>query len=254
MINNPVFGNELRKSLFRRKPVQCWAVWAGGFGALVWIASSLPTTNSDIFIWFPQIMLPIIAPAFAAGAFAKEREQRTWQDLCLTRLTTREILFGKFWAAYLPVVIVLCTLLPPVILGLFWAKSTEIARDNGGIYYRGMSAVEAMSFFDPWRVAVPMLFNCILQATFYVSFAMVCSHYCRKARVALGVSYVALAVYAIFGYIVVSAIDNPIGAMYLRRSTMAVDAGARMHLLTCGVLTIGAWVLLSVGLRFDPEK
>src|ERR1043165_7309921 len=118
MIANPVFGNELRKSLVRRKPLHCLAIWAGVMAALTYIAVSLPNVNAGIYVQFPQIMLPIIAPSFAAGAFAKEHEQRTWQDLMLTNLTTRELLMGKFFAAYLPIVALLLSLAVPVLIGL----------------------------------------------------------------------------------------------------------------------------------------
>src|SRR5258708_176950 len=107
MIFNPFFLNELRERFVWAKPPPCFAIWAGGMAVLTYIAVSLPGVNAGIYLQFPQIMLPIIAPAFAAGAFAKEHEQRTWQDLMLTNLTTRELLFGKFFASYLPMLALL---------------------------------------------------------------------------------------------------------------------------------------------------
>lgn len=261
MIANPVFGNELRKSLVRRKPIHCFAVWAAGFAFLVWLSCTITAGNPDLFYWFPHILLPVVAPGFAAGAFAKEREQRTWQDLFLTRLTTREILFGKFWAAYLPVVVVLLTLIPPVMLGYYLSALT-----NSGYSYSPYSSVTVMGSSvrtmlaqgNPWPIALPMIWKCTLQAAFYVVIVMVCSHYCRKARVALAVSYVAMVIYAIFAYIMISSIDtlgNPSNVLLSRAaSPLAVDAGEKMHLLTCAISTAGAFLLLSVGLRFDPEK
>src|SRR5437868_6039841 len=124
MIANPVFGNELRKSLVRRKPLQCFAIWAAVMAALTYVAVSLPGVNAGIYVQFPQIMLPIIAPAFAAGAFAKEHEQRTWQDLMLTRLTAGEILSGKFLACFIPTIATIIVLMPPFALILIMSSIT----------------------------------------------------------------------------------------------------------------------------------
>lgn len=260
MLSNPVFGNEMRKSLFRRKPVLCWGMWGGGVAIVVWIVNVLPSVNPGLFERFPHIMLPLVAPAFAAGAFAREREQRTWQDLMLTPLTTRQLLFGKFFAAYLPVLAVLFTFLPAVILGYVNSISSESARvfapqttyytpysvwrqPSGGVNYAGLVGSMAL--------------RCILHAAFYVSVALVCSHYCGKVRVALAVCYVSLGIYAILLLLTFGSLEPSYGYTGLLgsvgRSDFVLNAIEQMHLWTCLVITIGSWVLLSVGLRVQAE-
>jgi ABC-type transport system involved in multi-copper enzyme maturation permease subunit len=249
MIANPVFGNELRKSLVRRKPLQCFAIWAGVMAALMYVAVSLPALNAGIFIQFPHIMLPIIAPAFAAGAFAKEHEQRTWQDLMLTRLTTRELLFGKFFACYLPILALLFTLAAPVLFGMMQTAGMSDPYAYGSYSYFQVTSEQVVPVFTS------LLLKCLLQGAFYVSMAMVCSHYCSKARQALAVSYVSLALYAVLAYYVVYSIDASVHGWFRVGSiaSYTLQAGEQMHLLTCGILTVGAWVLLSVGLKFNQE-
>ncbi len=63
MPGNPVFGNELRKTLIRRKSLLCFSIWAGGQVALFWILAELPDLNAQIFSQFPLILLPIYALA-----------------------------------------------------------------------------------------------------------------------------------------------------------------------------------------------
>jgi ABC-type transport system involved in multi-copper enzyme maturation permease subunit len=228
--------------------MQCFAIWASVMAALTYVAVSLPDLNAGIFVQFPQIMLPIIAPAFAAGAFAKEHEQRTWQDLMLTNLTTRELLFGKFFASYVPMMLLLISLAMPVLFGMLQTAAPTLVYRYTPDYF-GATSDQIFPVFSG------LMLKCFLQAAFYVSVAMVCSHYCSKARTALAVCYVSLALYAMFAYAVVTSIESPLHGFIGRRtpSYFTLNAGEQMHLLTCGILTVGAWVLLSVGLKFNQE-
>jgi hypothetical protein len=261
MLGNPVFGNELRKTLVRRKPLFCFSFWAGGQVALFWILAELPNLNAQIFSQFPHILLPIIAPAFAAGAFAKEREQRTWTDLVLTRLTTREILFGKFFACYLPVLAVLFTVMPSLVMGYYLNRISSSGRPDayttasGPIYYYPPGVIREDSP-DIGPEIANLAQKCILNTAFYVTLAMVCSHYCRKMRVALVVCYVSLAIYALAAILLIRSIDgDPSPRLFTLQNVSATahGAGELMHLATSIILTIGFWILLAVGLRFDPE-
>lgn len=192
-----------------------------------------------LFLWFPHIVLPVLTPPFAAGAFAKEKEQRTWQDLFLTTLTTQQILMGKFLAAYFPILVVLATLLTPVTIG--YMLNVEAV---------SLTKMPGMATPDFGAEAIVLGLKCVLQTVFYVLLAFVCSHYCKTARVALGTCYVSLAVYAILTYMLINSIDSSSAAAM---SDLKVGVGETMHLLTCGILAVGFWVLLSVGLRFRAE-
>lgn len=253
-LSNPVLGNELRKSLLRRKPVLCFGGWAAVMTALTLVAVNLPAINAGLYAQFPNIVLPLVAPAFAAGAFAKEHEQHTWQDLMLTRLTSRELLFGKFLASYLCVVVVLLSISAPVLYGMtanaisappytFITPYSSYTQYSTGIYH--YSDTQVIPAF------CSLALKCLLQAAFYVSVAMVCSHYCSRARQALVICYVSLGLYAMFSWFLISSL-LPVGMGFqiLNLSDLAISAGEQMHLLTCAILTIGSWVLLSVGLKF----
>jgi ABC-type transport system involved in multi-copper enzyme maturation permease subunit len=183
MAVNPVLINDLRKSLFRRKPVLAVAIMAIIILVLTLGLSGLMPSYMfrDIPLWrFPDLLLPVVVPAFAAGAFAKEYEQRTWQDVLLTRLYVSEILGGKFFAVLLPTVATIIVLFPPfalllIIQNLNWAM-------NPG----------------PWMLVV--LGKFLVSATFYIALVLVCSYYSSNARTALVVSYVSLCLYALLNY------------------------------------------------------
>ena len=183
---NPVLVNDLRKSLFRRKPVHAVALMAVAILVLVFGVSLLiPSTGSwglrEYPFWrFPDILLPLLAPAFAAGAFAKEHEQRTWQDVLLTRLTGSEILVGKFFASILPTLVAMTVLFPPlglllIIQGIDWAMEP-----------------------GPWMLLWG--FKTLVSASFYVTVALVVSYHSPNARVSLVVNYCTLAAFALFNY------------------------------------------------------
>jgi len=254
LLHNPVFGNELRKSLVRRKPILCFGVWAAGIALLILIASRLPQMNSELFVRFPYLLLPILAPAFAAGAFAKEKEQRTWEDLRLTSLTPGQLLVGKFLAAYLPVMLVLITLLPPVAIGFVLNRNAEVTLGNyAGIGY-GFQRVDT----DYMSPILMLVLKSALQAPFYVTVALVCSHYCSKSRVALTVCYISLAVYAFAAISMFGALDSGFASQgawgMIANRSWTLGFVETLHLLTCGIVTIGFWVLLSVGIRFEQER
>jgi len=52
--------------------------------------------------YWPAFLAPVIAPALTAGAIAGERERRSWDLLVLTRLTAREIVWGKLLSRLMP--------------------------------------------------------------------------------------------------------------------------------------------------------
>ena len=148
---------------------------AGGLPAFVgWSTNQYP-------LWrFPDLLLPVVAPAFAAGAFAKEYEQRTWQDLLLTRLNAREILSGKFFACFLPTIATIIVLFPPFALILI-IENMRWAQEPG-----------------PWMAVVGIKF--LLSATFYLAVALVCSYHNSNTRVSLVVGYIILALYGLANF------------------------------------------------------
>jgi len=187
-MTNPVLVNDLRKSWFRRRPVQTAALMAIIILVLtLFVGAGISsvfgfTSNTHPFWRFPDLLLPVVAPAFAAGAFAKEHEQRTWQDLLLTRLSAGEIVFGKFFACLFPTIAVVIVLMPPFAMILI-LSSVQWAQEPG-----------------LWMVAVALRF--LVLAVFYLSVGLVCSYHSTDARTSLVVGYVVLALYGIVSFFV----------------------------------------------------
>jgi len=242
MTVNPVFLNELRQSFIRRKPLHALIIWAAVTAGLVWSAQFLPSQ-------YPLSMLvlfavPLIVPAFAAGSFAKEYEQQTWQDLYLTRLTNLQVVLGKFGAALLLTMAAALSMAPAMVL----------------MYFNESSSID----ITPGWWIVALLFKLLLSASLYVMMAMTCSRYSPNRRTAMVWCYVALLVYATFGYLVwrtvgqeVDRNDQLLSRDYggeVRAHSLSMDNLAApgfmggLHLLFCGVVGCGTVVLLWVSL------
>ena len=187
-MNNPVLLNDLRKSWFRRRPVHAVALMAVAilvltFLVIVGMPALFGFSQSTPPLWrFPDALLPIIAPIFAAGAFAREHEQRTWQDLLLTPLSAGEIVTGKFFASFFPAVATIVVLMPPLAMVLI-LSSVQWAQEPG-----------------PWMAAFGLRF--LVSAVFYLAVGLVCSYHSTNARTSLVVGYVALALYGMASFFV----------------------------------------------------
>jgi ABC-type transport system involved in multi-copper enzyme maturation permease subunit len=57
-------------------------------------------------------LILFLLPSFASAAITKEREQQTWNALLLSRLTSWEIVLGKFVGALAPALFLLLLFLP----------------------------------------------------------------------------------------------------------------------------------------------
>jgi ABC-type transport system involved in multi-copper enzyme maturation permease subunit len=193
-MTNPVLLNDLRKSWFRRRPVHAVALMAIvililTFAVETGVYAQFGFSGSNYPLWrFPDLLLPVVAPAFAAGAFAKEHEQRTWQDILLTRLTAGQILTGKFFACFLPAMATVIVLLPPLAMILI-ISNVQWAMEPG-----------------PWLLA--FVFRFLVTAVFYLAVALVCSFHSTNARVSLVIGYVVLALYGTISFIVWRTLIN----------------------------------------------
>ena len=244
---NPVFINEMRQSFFRRKPLRAFFIWVALTASLIWLAQFIPAQYP--LSGLALFALPLIVPAFAAGSFAKEYEQQTWQDLYLTRLTNLQVVLGKFSAALLLSMAVMLSLVPAMVLMQLNEHSN-------------------MTFTPGWWM-VAMLFKLLLSAGLYVMLAMTCSRYSPNRRTAMVWCYVALALYAIVGFIIWREVGQEVdhNDAFLRSAynTNAYNDGAEapvqsmdemiapgfmggIHLLFCSVIGLGTMTLLWVSL------
>src|SRR5690242_12143133 len=107
---NPVFVNELRQSFVRRRGMHVVValILAAFFFTLFTQLEGLRNT----VVYAPLVLIPLIVPAIGSGAFAKEYEQQTWMDLYLTGLTNAQLVWGKFSAYLVQVVVALVACVP----------------------------------------------------------------------------------------------------------------------------------------------
>lgn len=244
MTSNPVLLNDLRRSIFRRKPVLAVAMAAAAILVLTVIAAAFSPPSASLsrqdqmITRFPDLLLPLVAPMFTAGAFAKEHELRTWQDLLITRLTNSQLLFGKLWAGFIPTCVALLVLAPPFALILV-AQGREWAMEPG-----------------LWMVALGAKF--LIVALFYASLGLVCSFHSPNARVALAVTYCALAGYGMLNYLAWTYMtpyyeDSSSNYQSYNVLEMSGRSGDRMEPFTLGALDLvvmfqsmflGFWLLV----------
>ena len=194
MTMNPVFVNDMRRNWFRRRPIHATAamsvlilILTVGMPILAeiirMVSGGFLSNANSIPLWrYPELALPVIVPAFTAGAFAREREQRTWFEILLTPLKPGEILQGKFFAALIPTLATIIVLIPPMLMGMIMS-GTNWGMDAG-----------------PWMLIVG--FKILANAVFYVSLVLFSSYFCSNARISLVVSYVVLTAYGMINYFV----------------------------------------------------
>ncbi len=253
MTVNPVFVNELRQSLFRRRGVHITV-------ALVLVAmllSALAQLESlrIAVVYAPLILLPLLVPAIASGAFAKEYEQQTWLDLYLTRLTNAQLVWGKFGAYFCQVTIALFAFAPPLLLILL------------GAYTRRINDLRYEFFPLEWQLAavwttLGYMFKLCVSGCLYIFLAMICSRYSPNRRTALTWSYIAMGLYSglgMFVWAMVGALDyqihanDPLAEGAARSGFVPIELAMpgfmeSFHLLFCGVAGTGAFILLWVSL------
>jgi ABC-type transport system involved in multi-copper enzyme maturation permease subunit len=251
---NPVFVNELRQNMFRRKPVLGIGLWALATIFLIWLSQFASLTRYPLS-WLPVFALPLIVPPFAAGTFAKEYEQQTWQDLYLTRLTNAQVVIGKFCAALLQVGIIVISFFPAMILVQLYQAIAQPAYGN--------NLLGGGSTLPGWWTVV-LGFKLILSASLYVLLGMTCSRYSSNRRAALVWSYVALFLYGLLGTLVWTMVGAEVArddgyAAYTTNGTYIVSANQEadplapgfmsgLHLTFCSVVGIGTFILLWVSM------
>lgn len=251
MTVNPVFINELRQCAFRKHTRIIIATWI--IIALVSCFLAQFGLSASLVIYAPIVLLPLLVPAIAAGAFAKEYEQQTWLDLTLTCLTNAQVVYGKFLAYLLQVSVALMALIPCLLFILL------------SEYSHRMSDLTASTMPLEWQLAavgttVMMTAKLLLSACLYILLVMVCSRYSANRRTAIIWSYAAIALYSMLGWLTWTLVGSLAYNNELR-DQMQDSSGQFMpielplpgfmesfHLIFCGVVGVGSIVLLWVSL------
>jgi len=120
------------------------------------------------------LLVGLLAPALTANAISQEREQQTWEMLLVSRLTVREILWGKLLARCLPLLLVILLGMPLASVGWEHWQSRNIANLGmvgaqeafGGIYFwLNYAALFAMgAFFASFAFYLSLRFKRTLYA------------------------------------------------------------------------------------------
>jgi ABC-type transport system involved in multi-copper enzyme maturation permease subunit len=252
MAVNPVFVNELRQSAFRRQGIVVTGTLlvAGTLFAMLAQVDSL----RNVVVYAPVALLPLIVPAIASGAFAKEYEQQTWLDLTLTRLTNAQVVWGKFGAYFVQVAVALFAFFPSLLLMLL------------GDYSRRLSDLRFEVVPLHWQLyavftASTFIFKLLVSACLYVLLTMVCSRYSPNRRTAITWSYIAMALYTGFGMLVWTLLGSLDYQNQITDQSQEIKPPdfvpieltlpgfmESFHLIFCGIVGIGSFVLLWVSL------
>ncbi len=243
---NPVFINEIRQSPFRRRPILSIAVWAAAAFVLMWMAQASDAATQ--LFWIPLLALPFLVPSFAAGAFAKEYDQQTWQDLYLTNLTNFQVVMGKFWAAMLQTAFPLLALMPA--LGLILTRSAMHVSD-------GSSPDTELALIGLPMVVIFMLIfavKFVFLTGLYVLIGMVCSRYSTTRRSALIWNYAVMFLFTLCSSLIWQLIASGYNSTMvtpgrlLTGTFLPVGFMESSHLLFCSVAGLGSCFLLWVSL------
>lgn len=149
MLNNPVLHKEMMRMRMRQgKPVRIAIVSAVALAiayfytvATAYLLDRHNTPNSrDIWaatIGVQFLIIALLTPSATANAISQEREQQTWEMLLQTRLTAKQIIFGKLFARLVPTLAIVLLGLPVTTLCLLTANRSW--NDNSYSAYHALT-------------------------------------------------------------------------------------------------------------------
>ncbi|MCS6859273.1 MAG: ABC transporter permease [Abditibacteriales bacterium] len=175
---NPVLMREMRSRM--RSGRAYWTILAYVFFLCIAFAICYVEwrrSNNDVRQWhrlgqeyfrvmviMQTILGALLAPALTSGALTLEREQRTWEMLCMTLMKPRSILFGKLTSALSYVVLLafssmplvgLCFMFGGVSAGEFLAAYAVIL---GSTFFFGIVGMFASSLFRKTMTATAIAY------------------------------------------------------------------------------------------------
>lgn len=176
--NNPVLERELLLNLRTLKAFVLQLVYVVGLGTVVvaaWPAaeridmtrSTAATRLVDLFFLGQFVLASLMAPSFAAGAIAGEKERKSYEMLLASPLRPGAIVLGKLLASWCPLGLLVVSSLPVVMLCL----------PLGGVsLYEVLVAYAAL----------------LLAVTLFTTISLTASSYFRRTSHALVVSYLVI--------------------------------------------------------------
>lgn len=251
---NPVLRKEVatRLSLRRQSKANQIAIFVL-LGAVVpilyWFVGRLilnPSANIHdlrdyyaIFVVGVELGLTVLlAPALTAGAITLEREKQTWNALLLSRLTPREIVWGKFWGSLLPAFVTLSIFLPINL----------IAAARAGVTLPEFALTHLML---------------VVTALFYGALGLFCSWACRRTQastLAATGSVAVLTLGSFLAFVLWQAINNYSGVQaesflplwsnpfYVQSAFLDTNGGGHASIMTAYLSGSGLGVLALLGI------
>ena len=128
LLDNPVFRRETRgwRRWLRRSRPSAWTA-ATVAAVLGWLYVRILWSMADVgvpsfrplWFWLTRgllLFVVVVAPILASASITREREQRTWESLTLTRLPGHEVILGKWLSALTPALLTVLATAPLLLL------------------------------------------------------------------------------------------------------------------------------------------
>ncbi len=203
---NPVLRKELflRLRLRQTKPVivGIFALVLLSLGYLHYLALNALLREKDHFagqfvyqatFGIQFLLMGLIAPALTASAVSQEKEQQTWEMLLVSRLTTGEILWGKFLARIAPLGVLLLLGMPLASIGWEYARTGSAQTDWAG----GAARLSSAQFWLNYTALIAM-------GVFFAAFAFYLSLRLKRTLYAMLGSYAFVVGFLTIGTVLVS--------------------------------------------------
>ena len=190
MLNNPVLHKEMMRMRMRQsRPIQIALVTAVALaiGYFYWVSIGFLLNKNNAYacrsIWMMTILVQfliigLMTPSATANAISQEREQQTWEMLLQTRLTGKQIIFGKLFARLVPTLAIVLLGLPVTLTCLL------VGPHSSSAYYSG-------SYDRPISLATFLLAHggMVVMGLFFATFGLYMSMKFKRTLYALLATY-----------------------------------------------------------------
>jgi ABC-type transport system involved in multi-copper enzyme maturation permease subunit len=100
---------------------------------LMLLVLSIPSFGAPIVIFIQMVVYCFMLPLMLQGSIAGEREKGTWDTLLASPVTKGQIVIGKFWSAFVAILVVAGLLLLPLLYTNYAAAHDPFRTSGYGI-------------------------------------------------------------------------------------------------------------------------